>query len=180
MNLCTAEALADELFTYEGVGTLLSASATCAVDRLRLDDFGQALSLLMQGEREGFLLRRSVEQRTRLLISGYGAWFDGGRLAGVASLERSAYRRQRMAEIAGLYTITRFHGEGVGVRLLRALARASRQEGVRALFACPSNERAAAFFARNGLRRATRGQVPCRHWGGGGGRSRHGSWKPLA
>ncbi|RMD82632.1 MAG: GNAT family N-acetyltransferase [Candidatus Dadabacteria bacterium] len=166
INLTTAEGLADELFTYEGSGTLVTPTAYCRVAPLRLDDFEQAAALLRRGEREGFLLERSDEERARLLLAGYGAWFAGRRLAGVAALDRTSYRREGVAEIAGLYTITRFQGGGVGVRLVQALLREARREGLSAVFACTSNARAAAFFGRMGFVEASPAAVPARKWHG--------------
>ena len=166
INLVDAERLEQELFTYEGAGTLITRSAYCRVERLRLEDFSQAAGLLRRGEREGFLLRRSASERARLLLSAYGAWFSGRRLAGIAALDRTSYRRQRLAEISGLYTITRFQGEGVGVTLVGALLREAKQEGFAAVFACTSNPRAAAFFGRMGFGRTESSAIPARKWRG--------------
>lgn len=163
VNLTTADGVSDELLTYEGSGTLLTRSEYCRVDRLGVDDFAQANGLLDRGEKEGFLLPRGPEERAHILLSAYGAWFEG-RLAGIASLDVDSYRRRRMAEIVGLYTITRFAGEGVGVRMVEALVRAARQEGYEAVFACTSNARAARFFERNGFAPVPPAKVPKKKW----------------
>jgi len=164
VNLTTAEGLEAELFTYEGSGTLLTASDYCTVERLRVDDFAQAMGLLDRGEREGFLLERDSAQRARLLLSGYGAWFEGRRLAGIAGLETEAYRRERLGEVVGLYTITRFQGEGVGVRILETLAAVAVARRCRALFACTSNAKARQFFERQGFRSVAASELPRRKW----------------
>jgi N-acetylglutamate synthase-like GNAT family acetyltransferase len=166
INLTTAETLDAELFSYEGAGTLLTATDYCRVEPLRLDDFPQALTLLERGEREGFLLPRTPDQRARVLLSAYGAWFEGHRLAGLAALETDAYRRERLAEVVGLYTITRFKGEGVGVRIVEALTEVARERGCHALFACTSNPRAASFFLRDGFMEVEPSWVPARKWEG--------------
>ncbi len=164
VNLTDAERLASELFTYEGAGTLLTGREYCAVGALRVDQLEEAARLMARGEREGFLLPRTDEQRVRLLLGGYGAWFGGGRLAGVCALETDAYRRERLGEVAGFYTITRFKGQGVGVRIVRHLASVGRERGLRALFACTSSERAAEFFARNRFREVAPEAIPRRKW----------------
>lgn len=175
VNMVEAAALAQELFTYEGAGTLLTAQDYCHVDMLGLDDFHEASRLLERGEREGFLLARDERARARLLLCGYGAWFEGGRLAGVVGLETELYRRSKVGEVVGLYTITRFQGEGVGVRLIDHLVAEGRSRGLRALFACTRNPRAAAFFERNGFRQVDPGKVPSLKW-----RDRPGEERPLA
>jgi N-acetylglutamate synthase-like GNAT family acetyltransferase len=166
VNLTAAEALDAELFSYSGAGTLLTASEYCRVEPLRLDDFTQALTLLDRGEREGFLLPRTPRQRARVLLSAYGAWFEGHRLAGIAALETDAYRKEKLAEVVGLYTITRFLGEGVGVRILDALTAVATARGCVAMFACTSNARAAMFFERNGFWAVDPSELPARKWRG--------------
>lgn len=166
VNLTTAEDVGEELFTYQGAGTLITAEEYCTVDRLGVEHFHEAERLLVRGEREGFLLGRSREQKQRLLLAGYGAWFGGTRLAGVCGLETEAYRRRRLGEVVGLYTITRFKGEGVGVRMIDHLLEVAREQGLKALFACSSSDRAVAFFERCGFHRVDPDEVPSVKWEG--------------
>jgi N-acetylglutamate synthase-like GNAT family acetyltransferase len=166
VNLTTAEGVAEELLTYHGSGTLLTAEEYCTVGRLGVEHFHEAQRLLARGEKEGFLLARDDDEKMRLLLGGYGAWFGGARLAGVCGLETEAYARQRVGEVVGLYTITRFQGEGVGVRMLEALVDVARERKLRALFACTSNARAAAFFERCGFEAAAPERVPKAKWVG--------------
>jgi N-acetylglutamate synthase-like GNAT family acetyltransferase len=109
------------------------------------------------------LLPRDAPSRARLLLCGYGAWFEG-RLAGVAGLETELYRRDRMAEIVGLYTITRFKGEGVGSNIVDHLLGVAEERSCRSVFACTANDRAADFFLRNGFVRVSSKDVPREKW----------------
>ena len=68
VNVCTAEALSDELFTYAGSGTLFTPERYVAVRRLGIDDFDAANSLVARGVAEGYLAERSDGLRSRLLI----------------------------------------------------------------------------------------------------------------
>ncbi|MFN2426000.1 MAG: GNAT family N-acetyltransferase [Candidatus Binatia bacterium] len=164
VNLTTAEGVGAELFTYQGSGTLVTNEEYCTVDRLGVEHFQEAERLLARGEREGFLLPRSEELKHRLLLAGYGAWFAGTRLAGVCGLETEAYRRSRVGEVVGMYTITRFKGEGVGVRMIDHVVGVARSAGLRALFACSSNARAIAFFERLGFKQVGAERVPAAKW----------------
>jgi len=166
VNLSAAEDLGAELFTYEGAGTLVTTGEYTSVEKLGVDDFPEGLALLLRGERESFLLPRTAEERAAVLLCGYGVRLEGRRLAGIAGLRTEVYRRHKLSEVVGLYTITRFQGEGVGVRLIEALARASVNEGCRAMFAVTSNERAAGFFLRNGFATADADRVPAVKWKG--------------
>lgn len=179
VNLTTAEGVGAELFTYQGSGTLVTAEEYCTVDSLGVQHFHEAERLLARGEREGFLLPRDEEQKHRLLLAGYGAWFGGERLAGVCGLETEAYRRRRVGEIVGLYTITRFQGEGVGVRMIDHVVAAAKESKLKSLFACSSNERAVAFFERCGFERVDPSKVPAVKWAGRRGELPVVLWRDL-
>lgn len=180
VNLTDPSGLADELFTYEGTGTLLTAHEYCTVGKLGVNDFREALDLLARGEREGFLLKRSDAEKAELLLSAYGARFEHRRLAGLAGLEVEAYRRQKVGEIRGLYTITRFKGGGVGKRIIGHLLRVGKRQGLKALFACSSSDKAAAFFERNGFSPVDKGRVPAQKWSSRSSRRRaRAFWRDL-
>ena len=115
---------------------------------------------------EGFLLPRTPAEKARVLLSAYGAWFEGHRLAGVAALETDAYKKEHLAEVVGLYTIERFKGEGVGVRILASLTDVAVERGCRAMFACTSNVRAGQFFERSGFVRVEPSEIPQQKWKG--------------
>ena len=53
-----------------------------------------------------------------MLATAYGAIICNRHLAGVAGLLTAPYAEDRVGEIVGLYTITRFKGEGIGDRLI--------------------------------------------------------------
>ena len=179
VNLTTAGDLDRELFCYEGAGTLVSGGRYCTVRPLGVNDLEEANRMIERGEREGFLAPRDARERAAVLVAGYGAWFPGASLAGIAGLETDRYRRQRVGEIVALYTITRFLGRGVGVRMVQHLLGVARERGLRAVFACTSNDRAAAFFARSGFRAAGAGEIPESKWRGRPGARPRGFWHPL-
>ena len=164
VNLCTLDGLARELYTYEGSGTLFTREDYCRIERLGIDDFVEVERLIARGQREGYLKPRGPLEVARILINGFGAEIGSHHFAGVCGLEVDAYRADRVAEIVGLYTITRFKGEGVGGRLVtRALAEA-RALGLHYVFACTVDERVQAFFERQGFVRVTADDVPAAKW----------------
>src|SRR5205823_11470640 len=116
VNLCRPEGVAEELFTYTGSGTLFTRGDYCHVAPLGIDDFAQAERLLERGQREGLLKHRTAEEIAQVLAAGVGASLSAHHLAGVAGLVTLPYARERAGEIVGLYTITRFKGEGIGER----------------------------------------------------------------
>jgi amino-acid N-acetyltransferase len=164
VNLCDLEGVGRELFTYEGAGTLFTLEDYCRVERLRVDDFPEVEKLLERGQREGYLRLRSAEEIGDVLMCGYGATIGTGHLAGVCALATEPYRKARAGEIVGLYTMTRFKGEGVGGKLLARAIEDARQLGLRYVFACTTHDRARAFFERHDFARVTWTEVPADKW----------------
>jgi amino-acid N-acetyltransferase len=166
VNVCTPEGIGEELFTYEGSGTLFTQGDYCHVAPLGLDDFAQAERLLERGQREGLLKLRSPEEAAEVLGAAFGATICQHHLAGIAGLLTAPYTAERAGEIVGLYTITRFKGEGVGERLVNRLLTEAERQGLAYVFACAVDERAQQFFARLGFERVEPDQVPPAKWAG--------------
>jgi N-acetylglutamate synthase-like GNAT family acetyltransferase len=164
VNLCTAESVADELFTYAGSGTLFTRERYIHVRRLGIDDFDAAADLLRRGVEEGYLAPRSDEEIDEVLASGFGAFVEGMHLAGIGAL--LVDEGARMAEIVSLYTLTRFLGEGVGGHLVAYAVERAGALGLGAVFACTTAERVAAFFLRQGFREVPQEDVPPSKWKG--------------
>jgi N-acetylglutamate synthase-like GNAT family acetyltransferase len=162
VNLCAAEGLADELFTYAGSGTLFTRERYVDVRPLGIDDFDAADDLIARGVAEGYLAPRSPEQLDQVFACGVGAFVEGRHLAGIGAL--LLYPAARAGEIASLYTLTRFLGEGVGGSLVGfACARAS-ELGLSCVYACTTSERVGAFFERNGFREVAKEEIPEAKW----------------
>ena len=162
VNVCALEGLGEELFTYAGSGTLFTAERYMEVRPLALDDYDAAHGLLLRGTDEGYLAPRSEAQVDRVLAGGFGAFIEGRHLAGVAAL--LVDDAARVGEIAALYTLTRFLGEGVGVHLVRFALERARELGLSAVFACTTAERVGAFFERQGFREADPAELPAGRW----------------
>jgi amino-acid N-acetyltransferase len=164
--LCPLSGLAWELFTYEGYGTLFTLTEYCQVERLGIDDFYEVERLLQRGEREGYLKARAPQEISQLLLHGYGAKLgvESGELAGFCAL--LPYPSAHAGEVAGLYTITRFQGEGIGGRLIAKMIGEGEQHGLRYLFACTTQEGAQRLFERHGFRQVTPEDVPAEKWYG--------------
>ncbi|MCC6847924.1 MAG: GNAT family N-acetyltransferase [Deltaproteobacteria bacterium] len=173
INVCTLDGVARELFTYEGSGTLFTREDYCKVERLSLDDFHEVEKLLERGQREGYLKMRTPAEIALILFSGYGATIGQHHLAGVCSLQTERYEAERAGEIVGLYTITRFKGEGVGVKLVECMKAVGRERGLAYLFACTTQERVGQFFERQGFRAVAQSETPPAKWVGYDAERRH-------
>jgi amino-acid N-acetyltransferase len=162
VNVCTLEGLADELFTYGGSGTLFTRERYVVVRRLGLDDYDAADDLISRGVAEGYLAPRPPQEIERVLTSGFGAFVEGRHLAGIGAL--LAIPSARAAELASVYTLTRFLGEGIGAHLIRHALERARALGCEYVFACTVSDRVAGFFERNGFRRVGPGEIPAEKW----------------
>jgi amino-acid N-acetyltransferase len=166
VNLCAPSAVGEELFSYTGSGTLFTTDDYCRVRPLALDEFAQGERLLERGQREGLLKFRKAEEVSQVLATAYGATICDRHLAGVAALLTAPYAEERAGEIVGLYTITRFKGEGLGERLVDALLTEADRRGLAYVFAVTIDARAAQFFERIGFTRVAERQVPAAKWVG--------------
>ena len=162
VNVCSAEGLYAELFTYAGIGTLFTREHYIQVRRLVLDDYDMASFLLTRGVAEGYLAPRSTEQADAALANGFGAFVEGRHLAGVGALLRCG--ETRLGEVSCLYTLTRFLGEGVGEHLLDFAGKRARARGFEAAFGCTTHARVSAFFARQGFPRVAPDEIPEAKW----------------
>jgi len=162
VNLCRIDGVADELFTYDGSGTLFTARGYVDVRRLGIDDFDAAADLIERGMTEGYLAPRSPAEIERVLGSGFGAFVDGNHLAGIGTLLH--YAPDRGAEIGSLYTLTRFLGEGIGGHLVRFALEVAAARDCDFAFACTTADRVVGFFERNGFRRVGQHEIPVDKW----------------
>jgi N-acetylglutamate synthase-like GNAT family acetyltransferase len=162
VNVCTAQGLSDELFTYAGSGTLFTRERYVAVRKLGIDDYDAADDLVARGVSEGYLAPRDEGALDRIFSNGFGAFVEGRHLAGIGAL--LPYTRARAAEIASLYTLTRFLGEGVGGHLVAHLCQEARDRELGFVFACTHTERVAGFFERLGFDRVAQSDIPDEKW----------------
>ncbi len=164
INLCSAAGLDDELFTYAGSGTLFTRERYVEVRALSVDDFDAAGDLISRGVAEGYLVERDEAGLDRVLSGGIGVFVEGRDLAGVGSLLPHA--EASAAEIASLYTVTRYLGEGIGQQIVSFAVRRAREAGYGYVFACTTSDRVAAFFERAGFRRVAGDEIPTAKWDG--------------
>jgi N-acetylglutamate synthase-like GNAT family acetyltransferase len=162
VNVCAPEGLADELFTYAGSGTLFTRKRYMKVRPLGIDDFDAADDLIKRGVSEGFLLNRNEAAVDAVLAHGFGAFVEDRHLAGIGALLPGGDGVS--GELASLYALTRFLGEGVGVSLVQWGVAEARRLGLAYVFACTTSERVGQFFQRQGFREVPQHQVPDRRW----------------
>jgi len=166
VSLCPLAGVGHELFTYEGCGTVFTRGDYFHVEKLGIDDFHEVERLLQRAERDGYLKPRTPEEMARLLLHGYGVRLGPSTTEPAGFCALFPYPGDRAAEIAGLFTITRYQGEGVGGMLVDAMVSEGKRQGFGYIFACTNQQGAQRLFLRHGFRRVDPGAVPAEKWRG--------------
>ncbi|MCB0976462.1 MAG: GNAT family N-acetyltransferase [Acidimicrobiales bacterium] len=167
VNLCRADDLDRELYTFDGTGTLFTSGGYVRVEPLRVADLVEVERLVSQGVDAGVLRPRERHEIARIAVDGLGARVLGGdHLAGIVGMDRDDYRDDGMAEVASLYTVSRFSGSGAGGLLIDALVERAAAEGLAALFAVTVSSEAVEFFLRKGFVEVEHDVVPAAKWRG--------------
>jgi N-acetylglutamate synthase-like GNAT family acetyltransferase len=162
VNVCSGRDIARELLTYAGAGTFFTRDRYAEVRKLTLDDFDPANDLIARGEADGYLVPRDPAARDRVLAHAVGLFIEGRYLAGIGAL--LPHPQDNAAEIASLYALTRYAGEGVGSQIVRHAIETARRDGLDYLFSCTTSDRVEGFFVRNGFRRVGPEDVPKAKW----------------
>ncbi len=162
VNVCAAPDLALELFTYAGAGIFFTRNRYAEVRRLAIDDYDPAHDLIARGEADGFLVPRGAEARDAVLAHGVGVFIEGQYLAGVGAL--LPYESDHSLEVASLFALTRYVGEGAGGHIVRYAIEHARQQGLRYVFGCTTSERVKTFFENHGFRNVGADEVPKQKW----------------
>jgi amino-acid N-acetyltransferase len=162
VNVCAPADIARELLTYAGAGTFFTRDRYAEVRKLGLDDFDQASDLIARGEADGFLVPRDAASRDTVLAHAVGLFIEGRYLAGIGAI--LPYPEEHAVEVASLYALTRYVGEGVGGQIVRYAIEHAAQSELSYVFSCTTSERVEAFFVRNGFRVVGPDALPKRKW----------------
>ncbi len=136
-----------ELFTRDGVGTLVTAEPYEEIRPARLGDVVGILELLAPLEEAGVLVRRPREL-LETEIDHFTVAERDGTVIGCAALYH--YPKERMAELACLAVHPDYRNRGHGDKLLSRLERLARERAVEQLFVLTTQT--AHWFRERGFR----------------------------
>ncbi|MCH4562050.1 amino-acid N-acetyltransferase [Halomonas sp. EGI 63088] len=142
-------ALLGELFTRDGVGTMITQHRYEQLRPAELGDIGGLLELLEPLERRGMLVPRSRE-RLEHEIDDYLVIERDGMVIGCAALH--TFRDAEMAELACVAVHDDYRGGARGELLLAEIERRARRLGLTALFALTTHT--THWFFEHGFRMA--------------------------
>ncbi|MFP5380887.1 MAG: amino-acid N-acetyltransferase [Gammaproteobacteria bacterium] len=124
-------ALLSELFTRDGVGSLVTPVPLETLRPATIDDVGGILGVIEPLEREGILVRRSREL-LEMEVDRFLVLESDGVIAGCAALY--PFPEEDAAELACLAVSREYRGRGFGERLLAEAERRGRKAGFKQLF----------------------------------------------
>ncbi|OIQ82098.1 amino-acid acetyltransferase [mine drainage metagenome] len=151
----TDGAILQELFTHEGIGTMITEMPLESMRQAGIDDVGGILQLIEPLEAEGILVRRGRE-RLEMEIGHFHVMEHDGRVIGCAALY--PFEQEHCAELACMAVHPAFRGGGRGERLLHYCEQEARGLGIRSLFVLTT--RTAHWFVERGYVEADVATLP--------------------
>ena len=148
-------ALLLELFSRDGVGTMINADTYDSIRRATIDDIGGILELIRPLEESGALVRRSREKLETEIAHFNVVERDG---AVIACAAMYPYAEDRLAELACLAVDDAYRRSQYGERLLTLAEREAREIGAKRLFVLTT--RAAHWFRERGFAEADHSILP--------------------
>ncbi|WP_116300757.1 amino-acid N-acetyltransferase [Alkalilimnicola ehrlichii] len=148
-------ALLLELFTRDGVGTLLTANPFETTRRATLDDVGGVLELIRPLEQDGVLVRRSREL-LETEIEHFTVLERDGMIVACAALY--PHRAEMMGEVACVAVHPDYQRHGRAELLLKQVERQARSQGLAQVFVLTT--RTAHWFQERGYSTTGLDQLP--------------------
>lgn len=148
-------ALLRELFTRDGVGTLITDAPFEELRPARIDDVAGILELLQPLEEAGVLVRRSRERLETEIDRFYLMERDG---MAIATAALYAYPAEGMAELACFAVHPEYRSRGRGALLLERMEVMARQRGLSRLFVLTTQT--AHWFRERGFEPAPLADLP--------------------
>jgi amino-acid N-acetyltransferase len=124
-------AILQELFTHDGIGTMVTEAPLEALREAEISDVGAILQLIEPLENEGILVRRGRE-RIEMEIGHFFVMEHDGRIIGCAALY--PFPDDRKAELACMAVLPGFRRGGRGDRLLKYSEEQAQKRGIATLF----------------------------------------------
>jgi amino-acid N-acetyltransferase len=139
------EGLLGEVFSNEGIGTLIYANEYQAIRQAQKKDVRAVHNLIQQGVQNDELVKRTRAELEKV-IGDYFV-FEVDRNA-VACAALHAYPEQNMAELASVLVDPRYENQGIGGKLITFAENVARSRGIAQLFALSTQ--AINYFVQKG------------------------------
>jgi amino-acid N-acetyltransferase len=148
-------ALLLELFTRDGIGTMVSAGPLAHLRSATIDDVGGILKIIEPLEDEGILVRRSRE-RLEMEIERFVVAEHDDAIIGCAALY--AFTKEHVGELAALAVHPDFRREGYGEALMHEIEQRARKLRLTRLFVLTT--RTSGWFVERGFVESDPSRLP--------------------
>ncbi len=155
LPLAVDGAILQEVFTHDGIGTMVVDEKLESVHEAGADDVGGILQLIEPYERDGTLVRRERTEIERD-IANYTVIVHDGVIFGCAALY--PYPDEGTGEMAALTVSPKVQGQGDGERLLKRIEQRARALGLRSIFVLTT--RTMHWFLKRGFAAADPDWLP--------------------
>lgn len=142
----TSGSLLQELFTRDGVGTMISATSYDEIRQAGVEDIGAILSLIEPLEKQGVLVERSRE-KLELEIEHFTLLQRDKVIIGCAALY--PFAGEKAGEVACFAIHTEYHNQGMGAQLLELMEKSALDAGLNKIFVLTTQ--AEHWFMENGF-----------------------------
>jgi amino-acid N-acetyltransferase len=148
-------AILQELFTREGVGTMITKDPVELLRQASIDDVGGILSLIEPLEAEGIMVRRSRELLEMEIDRFYVLEYDGI-VIGCAALY--PFADEKAGELACLAVHPDYRDAGRGTSLLERMEEVAKKKKLKRLFVLTT--RTAHWFVEHGFAETSVEELP--------------------
>jgi amino-acid N-acetyltransferase len=139
------EGLLGEVFSNEGIGTLVYANEYQAIRQAQKKDVRAVHGLVQAGVQNDELVRRTRAELEKIIGDYFVFEVDRNPVA-CAALH--VYPEQNLAELASVFVDSRYENQGIGGRLIAYAESVARARGLAKLFALSTQ--AVNFFVQKG------------------------------
>jgi amino-acid N-acetyltransferase len=150
------EGLLGEVFSNEGIGTLIYANEYQAIRQAQKKDVRAVHSLIQQGVQTDELVKRTRAELEKIIGDYYVFEVDRNPVA-CAALH--VYPEQNMAELASVLVDSRYENQGIGGKLIAFAENVARARGIAQLFAL-STQAINYFVQKGGFKLGTPDDLP--------------------
>jgi len=150
------EGLLGEVFSNEGIGTLVYANEYQAIRTAQKKDVRAVFALTQKGAQNDELVKRTRAELEKI-IGDYFV-FEVDRNA-IACAALHVYHEQSMAEVASVFVDERYENQGIGRKLIQYAENLARSKGLATLF-CLSTQAVNYFEQKAGFKQGTPDDLP--------------------
>ncbi len=150
------EGLLGEVFSNEGIGTLIYANEYQSIRPAQKKDVRALHALIQQGVRNDELVKRTRAELEKIIGDYFVFEVDRNPVA-CAALH--VYPEENKGEIASVYVDERYENQGIGSRLIQFGENLARSKGLTTLF-CLSTQAVQYFIQKGGFRLGSPDDLP--------------------